>query len=79
MIRWTDDDGRVCLCNDATPAEKITDGYEDIPFWCRQSTRKQSYAEPKFDGRMGNGVYRTEYDQYHGESKCNYWYSDLYD
>ena len=55
----------------ADAAETITDGYDDVPYWCRLSTRKQSGKEPQYAGDVRHAVVRFEYDWHvsHTQSK----------
>lgn len=48
--------------NIANP-EMVIDGYDDVPYWCRQSTRKQISVEPRFDGDHRHTAKNFEYDQ----------------
>ena len=51
------------VANAANP-EEIIDGYDNVPYWCRQSTRKQIGKEPRYDGSTGFQVTRVEYDDH---------------
>jgi len=45
--------------------EQIKDGYDNVPYWCRQSTRKQICVEPRYlDGNVRHVAVRFEYDDH---------------
>ena len=50
--------------------EEIIDGYDNVPYWCRLSTRKQSAVEPRYlDGITRHVAVRFEYDEHVEHSK----------
>jgi len=63
----------------AQPSERevIRDGYDDVPYWCRLSTRPQSCVEPKFDGTLNRHVaVRFEYDE---DARLSKWFNGLHE